>query len=157
MKKILLFAAISLIFNWASAQKYVSQKFETPEQKLNNEYCSGLFKSAEGNIFDISSNMTVKGYLNILDWLQGKVAGLQIYHQKDGTAVPFIRNQRAGIYLDELPISPEDLNMLSVADIAMIKVIKEPFVGDFGNGPGGAIAIYTLNGDDEEEDGDDTK
>ena len=37
-------------------------------------------------------------------------------------------------------------------DIAMIKVIKGPFAGAVGNGGGGVIAIYTLKGEDEEED-----
>jgi outer membrane receptor for ferrienterochelin and colicin len=43
------------------------------------------------------------------------------------------------------------LGDLPVADIAMIKVIKEPFVGAVGNGAGGVIAIYTMKGDDEED------
>src|SRR6185369_1851951 len=126
--------------------------FQTPEQKLNDEYCSGLFKSAEGTIIDIGSNNVARTHLNILDFLQGRVAGLQIFHQKDGTAVPFIRDQRASIYLDELQVSAGTVSMLSSADIAMIKVIKGPFVGAFGNGGGGVIAIYTYKGDGEDED-----
>src|SRR5207247_516250 len=152
MKKILLIAAMSFVLIWANAQTYVGKNSRTIEQKLNDEYCSGLFKSADGTVFDIASDNTVKSYLNILDFLQGRVAGLQINHQKDGTAIPIIRNQRAGIYLDELPVSAGTLNMLSSADIAMIKVIKGPFVGGFGNGPGGVIAIYTLKGDGEDEE-----
>jgi hypothetical protein len=152
MKKILLFAAMSLMLTWVTAQTYVGKRSQTPEQKLNDEYCSGLFQSADGTIIDIGSNNTIKSYLNILDFLQGRVAGLQIYHQKDGTPIPFIRNERASIYLDELPVSAGTVNMLSSADIAMIKVIKGPFVGGFGNGGGGVIAIYTLKGDGEEEE-----
>jgi hypothetical protein len=154
MKKILLFAAMSLMLTWVSSQTYVGKQLQTPEQKLNDEYCSALFKGADGTVFDIASDNTVKSYLNILDFLQGRVAGLQIYHQKDGTAIPVIRNQRASIYLDEMPVSAGTVSMLSSADIAMIKVIKGPFVGGFGNGAGGVIAIYTLKGDDEDEEDD---
>jgi len=46
------------------------------------------------------------------------------------------------------------LNFLSVNDIAMIKVIKGPFVGAIGNGGGGTIAIYTIKAGDEEEEED---
>jgi len=152
MKKILLLAAMSLILVWANAQTYVGNRLQTPEQKLNDEYCSGLFRSAEGTIIDVGSSNTAKTYLNVLDFLQGRVAGLQIYHQKDGSVVPFIRNQRASIYLDELQVSAGTVNMLSSADIAMIKIIKGPFVGAYGNGGGGVIAIYTYKGDGEEED-----
>ncbi len=34
----------------------------------------------------------------------------------------------------------------------MIKVIKGPFAGAVGNGGGGTIAIYTIKGDEEEEE-----
>ena len=152
MKKILLFASMSFLLSWASAQTYVGRNSQTPEQRLNSQYCSALFQGAEGTVFDVGSNISAKSYLNILDFLQGRVAGLQITHQKDGTAIPIIRNQRASIYLDESPVSAGTLNMLSSADIAMIKVIKGPFVGAFGNGGGGVIAIYTYKGDGEEEE-----
>src|SRR5258705_5311298 len=105
MKKILVFAIMSLVLVWANAQTYVGNRLQTPEQKLNDEYCSSLFRSAEGTIIDIGSNNIAKTHLNILDFLQGRVAGLQIFHQKDGTAVPFIRDQRPSIYLNEFQVS----------------------------------------------------
>jgi hypothetical protein len=40
--------------------------------------------------------------------------------------------------------------MLPVHDIAMIKVMKAPVFGGWG-GAGGAIAIYTKDGDEGEE------
>ena len=76
------------------------------------------------------------------------MAGLQIYYTRYGTPVPFIRNTRASIFVDEMPADAGYLNNLPVADIAMIKIIKQPFPGAVGNGGGGVIAIYTLKGDD---------
>jgi hypothetical protein len=89
--------------------------------------------------------------LNILEWLRGRVAGLQIYYTRNGTPVPFIRNTRASIFVDEMPMDAGYLADLPVTDIAMIKIIKQPFVGAVGNGGGGVIAIYTMKGDDEED------
>jgi hypothetical protein len=43
------------------------------------------------------------------------------------------------------------LSMLPVTDIAMIKIIKGPFVGGW-SGAGGAIAIYTIRGEDEHKE-----
>jgi hypothetical protein len=146
MKKLVLVAFTSIFALLLSAQKYIS-----PTERLNNEYCSGLFQNAEGTIFDIANNNSVTGYLNILEWLNGRVAGLQIAHQKDGTPIAYIRNSKAGIYLDEMPVDANSINMLSVFDIAMIKIIKGPFAGAFGNGAGGVIAIYTLKGDEPVE------
>ena len=150
MKKIFLIAAISFAVVFANAQTYVGDRVQNPDQKLNDEYCSGLFRSAEGSIINIGSDVTAKSYLNILDYLQGRVAGLEIYHQKDGSSIPIIRNQRASIYLDEMPVTSENLIMLSSSDIAMIKVIKGAFAGAWGNGGGGVIAIYTYKGDGED-------
>ena len=101
-------------------------------------------------IFDIlSDNTTVNSYFNILDWLEGRVAGLQVFTLRNGIRIPVIRSQQTTIYVDEVPVSPDFLNSLPVTDIAMIKVIKTPFFGG-SKGGGGAIAIYTINtGEDE--------
>ena len=153
MKKIVLLAFVSVFIFMLFAQLYPENTYNSPKKKLNNEYCSGLFKSHDGTIIDlVNENESAKSYFNILEWLQGRVAGLQIYYARYGTPVPFIRNTRASIFVDEIPVDAGYLNDLAVADIAMIKIIKQPFVGAVGNGGGGVIAIYTLKGDDGGDD-----
>jgi len=151
MKKITLLVFISIVSLAVFAQRYAGKNDISPQEKLNNEYCTGLFKSYDGTIIDLQNDNTANSYLNILEWLQGRVAGLQIYYTRYGTPVPFIRNTRASIFVDEMPVDPGFLNDLPVADIAMIKIIKQPFIGAVGNGGGGTIAIYTIKGDDENE------
>lgn len=136
-----------------NAQQYPGAAKISQQEKLNDEYCTGLFKSHDGIILDISSNESARNYLNILNWLDGRVSGLQIYYSRDRTPVPFMRNSRANIFVDEVPVDPGYLNDLSIADIAIIKVIKGPFAGAFGNGAGGTLAIYTLKGDDDGDEG----
>lgn len=154
MKRIFLLVMASLLSFSLIAQRYSTKNYITPGEKLNNEYCSGLFKSYDGTIIDLMSdeNMSATSYSNILEWLQGRVAGLQTYYTRSGTPVPFIRNSRASIFVDEIPVDPSYVRMLAVTDIAMIKIIKGPFAGAVGNGGGGTIAIYTIKGDDEEGD-----
>ena len=41
------------------------------------------------------------------------------------------------------------ITQLNVNDIALVKVYRPPFIGAFGNGPGGAIAVYLLKGEEE--------
>lgn len=138
---------LSLLIN---AQAYKGNTHATtPEEKLNELYCSGLFKTTDGTILDVASEVSVKGYLNILDWLQGRVAGLQVYTSRMGVSIPVIRGSVPGIYVDEMPVSMSYLQMLNINDIAIVKVIKTPFYGGF-NGGGGAIAIYTLGGEEDE-------
>jgi len=156
MKKIIFGIVLSLCSLATFAQRYNGENKISPAEKLNDEYCTGLFKSYDGIIFDMQNeNETAQGYKNILNWLNGRVSGLQIYYTQDKIPVPFIRNTRASIFVDETPVEPADLNNISVADIAMIKIIKGPFAGAVGNGGGGTIAIYTLKGDDDGDDDDD--
>jgi hypothetical protein len=153
MKKLLLFSLILISSIAAFSQKRIPQ-LKTAEERLNDEYCTGMFSTTDGTYFDmLNDNATISagGYLNVLDWLQGRVAGLQIYTTRNGIRVPFIRNSRAGIYIDEVWYDPGFLNSLPVSDIAMIKIIKGPFAGGF-NSPGVVIAIYTIRGEDEGEE-----
>ncbi|MDH6254116.1 hypothetical protein M2347_003843 [Chryseobacterium sp. H1D6B] len=112
-------------------------------KKLNEELSSPLFKSADEQIFDFV-NTNNQASTNILQWLQGRVAGLQIQFQ-GGSYTASLRGSKIGIYLDEMQVDADQVNSISVSDIAMVKVIKGYFAGGFGGG-NGAIAIYTRRG-----------
>ena len=150
MRKILLIAALITTTIGAMAQIRRSNS-KSPKELLNDRYASGLFKNTEGTIFDIE-NETVGAYLNILDWLEGRVAGLQVFVSRNGVRVPVIRGSVATIFVDEMKVDASFLNSLPVNDIGMIKVIKGPFAGAIGNGGGGTIAIYTIRGEDDDEE-----
>ena len=152
MKKLMLSALIALITFSTFSQTRASQP-KTREQQLNEQYCTGLFNTPEGIYFDMQNDdqaLSAKGYLNILDWLEGRVAGLQVFISRNNERIPYIRNSRAGIYVDERLVSPDFLNSLAVDDVAMIKIIKGPFASAL-NSPGGVIAIYTARGDDDDD------
>lgn len=154
MKKLLVVALAGLFTLTMSAQSYKgSSRPQSAEEKLNEQYCSGLFKSTDGTILNAESDISLSGYYNILDWIQGRVAGLQVYTSRSGVSIPVIRGTVPGIYVDEILVSASYLNALSIHDIAMVKVIKTPFFGGF-NGSGGAIAIYTFRSEDDEEETD---
>jgi hypothetical protein len=149
MKKMVVILLASVYTLAAIGQKRIAPK--SPEQKLNEEYCSGFFKMEDGIIFDLlSDNTSVNGYFNILDWLDSRVAGLHVFTLRNGVRIPVIRGQQTTVYIDEVAVNPDFLNSLPVTDIAMIKVIKTPFYGGV-NGGGGAIAIYTIRSEDDEE------
>ena len=153
MKKLILIITALVLTLSAFSQKRIAQP-KSKEEILNETYCSGLFNTRDAVYFDFTDptiNTSAMGHFNVLDWLQGRVAGLQIYTTRTNLRIPYIRNQRAGVYVNEMWVGYDYLTMLPVADIAMIKVIKGPFAPSFG-GPGGAIAIYTLQGDEETED-----
>jgi hypothetical protein len=104
MKKIVLLISASILSLVLFSQRYPGNTYISSQEKLNDEYCSGVFKTYDGTIIDlVNENESAKSYLNILEWLQGRVAGLQIYYTRYGLPVPFIRNTRASIFVDEMP------------------------------------------------------
>ena len=154
MKKLFLIITAVAFSIPGFSQKRTTQ-LKTKEELLNEEYCSGLFTTHQAVYFDfLDDKMTTSaiGYVNVLDWLQGRVAGLQVYTTRNNLRIPFIRNQKAGVYINEVRVDYDYLSLLPVTDIAMIKIIKGPFVGGWG-GAGGTIAIYTIRGEDDGEEG----
>ncbi|MBD3904791.1 hypothetical protein NAL32_10045 [Chryseobacterium sp. Ch-15] len=114
-------------------------------KKLNNELSSPLFRSGNETIFDlVNENQSAQGSQNILQYLQGRVAGLQIQMQ-GGNYTATHRGGPMEFFLDEMRVDAGQISNISVSNIAMVKVIKGNFAGSFGGG-NGAIAIYTRRG-----------
>jgi hypothetical protein len=153
MKKLLMILALSA-FAWPVFSQHRTAKPLTRAQALNEKYCTALFATPDGVYFDMldeQSNSAAISYLNILDWLQGRVAGLQVFTTRDMVRLPVIRNRLAMVYVDEVRVTYDYLNLFPVSDIAMVKVINGSFIGNPG-AAAGAIAIYTIQGDEESEE-----
>lgn len=114
-------------------------------KKLNDALSSPLFKSMNEMVFDFVNDNNMIGGNNILQWLQGRVPGLQISSQGPNTTAT-MRGGNVDIFLDEMRVDASQISMISVSDVAMIKVIRGFFSGGFGGGGNGAIAIYTKRG-----------
>ena len=122
----------------------VRTKAKKATEELDKKLSSELFSVSNAIIFDFINDdyTSAAGYGNILIWMQGRVPGYSI--SMNGNVIqPMIRDRPAQIFVDELPVEPEFLNMLATNVIAMIKVIKGSFAG---TGSDGAIAIYTRRG-----------
>lgn len=115
---------------------------------LDEKYTSGLFSGGDAYQFDLLNDRTAVGSMSVFDYLQGKVAGLQII-----TGSPPSLQWRGGtpqIYLDEIPADANMISSLSISDVAYVKVLRPPFFfGGSGGGASGAIAIYTRRGNDK--------
>jgi hypothetical protein len=85
------------------------------------------------------------GHLNVLQYLQSRVAGLQISLSTPTTIT--WRGQRTALFLNEIQQESADvLESTPMSDIAMVKIFNPPFFGAFGGGGGGAIAVYLKKG-----------
>ncbi len=129
----------------------VTAKRKPTVQVLDEKYTSGLFKGMDAIQFDVINDPFANSAQNIFNYLQGKVAGLQI---TTGSGTPGLQ-WRGGpplIYLDENSTDPSMISGIPVQDIAYVKVFRPIFMGSgggmYGNGSNGAIAIYTRKGGD---------
>jgi hypothetical protein len=128
----------------------VKAREKSPLQKLDEEYTSGLFSGEMDDIpFDVMDDKSAQYFPSVLNYLQGKVAGLAISVDANGQATMQWRGGSPTIYLDEMQVDAPQVQTMSMSDVAYIKVFRPPFTGGF-NGANGAIAIYTRKGHDEQ-------
>lgn len=116
------------------------------EEKTEDRYTSGMFKSDNGYTFDLTHKTLP--YTSIFQFLQGRVPGLMIMGNPMDPVVRW-RGGTPGFFLDEVPVSADEIGTIPVDDIALVKVYRPPFYGGFGGGDG-AIAIYTKRGGDQD-------
>ncbi|MGN7863260.1 hypothetical protein [Chryseobacterium sp. 22458] len=123
-------------------QVKLTGKKKDPKAELDKELSTGMFSSGNSTVFDfVNEDQHVSGSSNILDWLQGRAAGLSFQRNNSGVNVPYIRGKQAKLYLDEVLTDPSMIANLPVINIAMVKIIKgSGLIGD-------AVAVYTLKGD----------
>ena len=129
----------------------VTAKKKTPLEAMDEKYTSGLFSSGDAYQFDLVNDPTSGARLNIFSYLQGRVAGLQIVEQGAQTSLSW-RGGTPQLYVDEIPTQVDAVASVPVTDVAYIKVFRPPFIGAFGGGAGGAIAIYTRKGGDQKRE-----
>lgn len=125
----------------------VKSRVKSKAQLTEEKYATGLFSGGDGYSFDLLDDPAAMSSLDILTFLQGKVAGLSI----SGSGAQATMNWRGStpdIFLNEMRSSPDMVQSISVKDIALVKVFRPPFFGSMGGGSGGAIAIYTKKGGD---------
>jgi hypothetical protein len=125
----------------------VTAKQKTKAQEMDEKYTSGLFSGGDAYTFLLDDDISAKGALSVLSYLQGKVAGLQITGQGQQSSMSW-RGGTPTLFLNEMQTDVGMVESLTMADVAMIKVFRPPFFGAMGGGSGGAIAVYTKKGAD---------
>jgi hypothetical protein len=125
----------------------VKTKTKTNLQILEEKYASGLFSGGDGYSFDVGEDAKIMGSIDILTFLQGRVAGLNITGSGTNATLNW-RGSVPDLYLNEIRSQVGVIQSISIQDIAYIKVFRPPFFGSGGGGAGGAIAIYTKRGQD---------
>lgn len=128
------------------AEVVIRGRKKSPLQELNDRYTSGMFTSDDATSFDFINDPPM-GFMDIFQYLQGRVAGLQINSNGAQVSASY-RGGSPAFFLDEMPTDAQMLQNINVNDIAMVKVFRPPFMGAMGGGSGGAIALYTKKGNE---------
>ena len=123
----------------------VAGKQKSLKDKLEEQYTSGLFSGGFARVFTTEDDPFAQSAMSILDYLRGKVAGLQITTDGQGGSITR-RGSNTDVFLNEMKVDIDMLQSTSMSDVAMIKVFDPPFFGASGGGAGGAVAVYTKKG-----------
>ncbi|RYY57295.1 MAG: hypothetical protein EOO05_18120 [Chitinophagaceae bacterium] len=118
----------------------VKSSRKTVAQQFDEEYVNGLFRSADERLISIMDQPSALGFPNVLSYLQGRVAGLQI--SPNGGAR--WRGGPVTFFLDEMRTSAQQIASVPMQDIAIVKAYPPPFLGSPGGG--GGVAVYTRRG-----------
>ncbi|MDO6435097.1 hypothetical protein Q4E93_31065 [Flavitalea sp. BT771] len=129
----------------------VKGRVKTDAQKLDEKYASGMFAGGDAYTFDLVNDPYAVSMMDIFQYLQGKVAGLQITTAGSPGGTPSLtwRGSTPSLYLNEMQVDAQQLQSTPVSDVAMVKVFRPGSGVGFGGGAGGVIAVYTRKGGDE--------
>lgn len=122
----------------------VTGKQKSLKEKLDEQYTSGLFSGGFARVFTTEDDPFAQSAMSILDYLQGKVAGLQISTVGEPSITR--RGSATAVFLNEMSTDLDILQTTPMSDVALIKVFDPPFMGATGGGAGGAVAVYTKKG-----------
>jgi hypothetical protein len=125
----------------------VISKQKTTVQQFEEARVSGIFKTQDAYMFDGTESNQFIGWLNILEWLRGRVAGLII--QPNGDGLNYTAKWQGGetfFFWNEMQVDAQTLATIATTDIAYVKVFRPPFYGAYLGGPGGAIGVYMKDG-----------
>lgn len=129
----------------------VKGRTKTDAEKLDEKYASGMFAGGDSYQFDVMDDPLSSAMMDIFQYLQGKVPGLQITIGNGPGGAPSLswRGGRPSLYLNEMNTDAQQLQNTPVTDIAYVKVFRPGSGVGFGGGSGGTIAIYTKKGGDQ--------
>ena len=124
----------------------VTAKAKTNIQKMDEKYASGMF-SGDARNFDLTNDQTAASAMSVFQYLQGRVAGLQINASQNPPTLTW-RGGSPTLFLNEMRADAQQLSNTPMSDIAYIKVFSPGQSGVIATSGGGAIVVYTKKGSD---------
>ena len=113
-------------------------------ENIDEKNSSGYFRGDRAYLFS-GMDGEFSGFVNILDFLTGRVAGLNIFRNTDELTQYLVtwRNEPTSFFIDEMPVDLDAIVAFPPNELAYIKVFPPPFMGVVLGSGGGAVALYT--------------
>jgi hypothetical protein len=122
----------------------INAKRQTKIEVLDKEYTGGLLKGGISKNFNVAEDDRALNNLNIFQYLQDKVAGLQIQNPFSNPSASW-RNERVKFFLNNVETEITDIRNIPMVEFEYVKVYDPSQGGAFG-ASGAVIAIYTKKG-----------
>jgi hypothetical protein len=124
-----------------------------PLVKMNDRYATGMFAGGvTGFSIDVLHDEKAWTKLDIYNYIRGAIPGIEVgnFNILSGRSLTYTRRGVA-VFIDVRQVENSQLEMLSLFDVAYIKLIPNffgfgPHGGETLNGP--VLSIYTKKGDD---------
>jgi len=130
-----------------------ASSIKNPSDEVNEKYTTGAFRSEGKYSLDNVTKPTPNKTINPIDYSLNNIRTLEmqkgiLVNQKtmslsSGTKWP------VALFLNEAPADLGQLRNYRMDEIALIKFYEPGFVGAGSGGPGGALAIYTRNSNND--------
>ena len=116
-----------LLASMTLAEVVVRSKVKTPLQLLDEKYATGFF-TEDGTSFDLTAEGMALGTMDILAYLQAKVPGLNISIAGQQASATW-RGSKTDFYVNEFNTPIEQIQNMTITDVAYIKALRPPFFG----------------------------
>ena len=118
-----------------------------PIDIVNEKYTTGVFRTPGKVEIDNINEPANDRSMNVVDYVKNRILQLELeggrFVNRKNMSLMTGQKWTVGVFLDEAPVDINQLRVLRMDDIALVKFYEAGFVGAGSGSPGGALAIYT--------------
>ncbi len=126
-----------------------------PIDLVNEKYATGVFRTPGKVEIDNINEPANDRSVNVVDYVKNRIQQLEIQGGRfvNRKNVSLMTGQKwlVGIFLDEVPADINQLRVLRMDDVALVKFYEAGFVGVGSGSPGGALAVFTRDKSNRDE------
>lgn len=133
---------------------------KVPEESVDDKLTTGVFREVGKVTIDNTKNPVNDKSINVVDFIKNRIQQVEIqggrFVNRKNISLSNGQKWQIGLFLNEQPVDMNLLRTIRAMDVTLIKFYEAGFVGSGSNYPGGALAIYTKekqdNGSSRPED-----